>query len=91
MLIWGLIESVDQLTMAKSVHWYGHMLRTEDGHVLGRTLYFEVERQSKKGRRKRTWKKQVEEGSVMVGLRRKDALYRSKWSVGVNLTSAGLG
>ena len=35
------------------------------------------------------WKKQVEEESVKVGLRRKEALCRSKWSVGVNKISAG--
>ena len=34
--------------------------------------------------------KQVEEESVMVGLRRKDALCRSMWSVGVNQIAAGL-
>ena len=39
-----------------------------------RTLNFEVEGQMKKGRLKRTWKKQVEEESVKVGLRREDAL-----------------
>ena len=34
--------------------------------------------------------KQVEEESVKVGLRREDALYCSKWSVGVNVFAAGL-
>ena len=38
--------------MANSVHWYGHVLRREDGHVLSRTLDFEVEGQRKKGRRR---------------------------------------
>ena len=37
-----------------------------------------------------TWMKQVEEESVKVGLRRKNALCRSKWSVGVDLIAAGL-
>ena len=60
------------------------MLIREDGHILRRALDFEVEGESKKGRPKRTWKKQVEEESVKVGLRREDALCRSKWSVGVN-------
>ena len=41
-------------------------------------------------RLKRTWKMQVEEESVKVGLRRKDALCRSKWSVGVNKIASGL-
>ena len=30
----ALNETIDQLTMANSVHWYGHTLRREDGHVL---------------------------------------------------------
>ena len=42
------------------------------------------------GRLKRPWKKQVEEESVKVGLRRKDTLCRSKWSVCVNQIVAGL-
>ena len=29
-----LNESMDQLAMANSVCWYGHVLRGEDGHVL---------------------------------------------------------
>ena len=53
------------------------MLWREDSHVLRRTLDLEVEGQRKKGRPK-TWKKQVEEESVKVGLRREDALCRSK-------------
>ena len=55
-----------------------------------RALYFEVESQSKKWLPKRTWKKQVREESVKVGLRREDALCRSKWSVGVSRIAAGL-
>ena len=46
--------------------------------------------QRKKGRPKRTWKIQVEGESVKVGLRREDALCRSKWSVGINQIAAGL-
>ena len=64
--------------------------RREDGHVLRSTLDFEVEGQRKYGRMQRTWKKQAEEESVKVGLRREDALYRSKWSVGINKIAAGL-
>ena len=64
----GLKETIDQLAMANSIHWYGHLLRRKDGHILRRALDFEVEGQRKKGRLKRTWKKQVEEESVKVGL-----------------------
>ena len=69
----GLNGTIDQLAMANSVLWYGHVLRREDGHILRRPIDFEVEGQWKKGRTKRTWKKQVEEESVNVGLRREDA------------------
>ena len=48
------------------------------------------EGQRRKGRPKRTWKKQVDKECATVGLRMKDAHYRSKWSVGVNLIAAGL-
>ena len=61
MLTLGLNETMDQLAMANSVRWNGHVLRREDGHVLRRALHFKVEGQRKKGRPERTWKKQVEE------------------------------
>ena len=60
-LMLGLNETAEQLAMANSVCWYGHVLRREDGHVLRRALGFEVEGERNKGGLKRTWKKQVEE------------------------------
>ena len=57
MLMLGLNEAIDQLAMASSVSWYGHVLRRVDGHVLRRAFDFEVEGHRKKGRLKRTWKK----------------------------------
>ena len=90
MLMLGLRETIDQLTMANSVRRYGRALRREDGHVLRRALDLKVEGQMKKGRPMRTWKKQVEEESVKIGLRREDELCRSKWSVGVDLIAVGL-
>ena len=53
----GLNETMDQLAMARSVCWYGHVLRREDYHVLRREFDFEVEGQRKKGRPKRTWER----------------------------------
>ena len=43
-----------QLAMENSVRWYGHVLRREDGRILGGALDVEVEGQRKKGRPKRT-------------------------------------
>ena len=53
MLMSGLNETIDHLAMGSSVRWHGH--------VLMMAFDFEVEGQRKKGRLKRTWKKQVEE------------------------------
>ena len=49
-----LNKTTDQLAMSSSFHWYGHVLRREDGHVLRRALDSEVEGQRKKRRLKRT-------------------------------------
>ena len=40
MLLLGLNETIDRLAMGNRIHWYGHELRREDGHVLRRALYF---------------------------------------------------
>ena len=50
MFMLGLKEAIDQLAIAISVHWFCHVLRREDRHVLRRALYFEVEGQRMKGR-----------------------------------------
>ena len=57
MFMLGLKETMDQLAMENSVHWYGHVLRRENCHVLRRALDLEVEGLRKKGRTKKTWKK----------------------------------
>ena len=86
----GLNETIDQLAMTSSVSWNGKVLRREDGNVLRRALDLEAQGQREKGRPKRTWKKQVEEESVKVGVRMEEALYQSKCSVGINQIAAGL-
>ena len=84
MLILGLNETINKLAMAYTVRWYGHLLRR------GWSLHIAVESQRKEGRLKRTWKKQVEEESVKVGLRKENSHCQHKWSVGVNQIAAGL-
>ena len=54
MFMFGLSETIDQLAMANSVCWYGHVLRGEDGHDLRRALDIEVVCQGKKERPMRT-------------------------------------
>ena len=37
--MFGLNETKDQLAVANSVGWHGHVLRREDGHVLRRAFH----------------------------------------------------
>ena len=66
----GLKRTIDQLNLANSVRLFGHVLRREDDCLLRRALDFEVNGQRKKGRSRRTWKKQIEEEHVRINLRR---------------------
>ena len=43
MFMLGLNKTIDQLAMANSVRWYGHVFRRQDGHVLRRALDIYVE------------------------------------------------
>ena len=36
MLMFGSNKTIDQLAIVSRVHWYSHVLRTEDGHVMKR-------------------------------------------------------
>ena len=54
MLVLGLKETIDQLTMKKPVRWYGHVLWRVDGHFLRKALDFEIEYQRNKVWLKRT-------------------------------------
>ena len=48
LLMLGLNEAIDQLSIANSVCWYGDVLRREDGHVIRTVLEVEVEGQRSK-------------------------------------------
>ena len=68
---------------AIGVRCYGHVLRSDDGHVLRKALEFEVKGKRKRGQPKKTWKTQVEKESKNVGLEKEDAMNRARWRVGV--------
>ena len=61
--------------MANSVHWYGYVLKREDGDVVSRKLDIVVDGERKRERLKRTWNKQVKEESMNAGLHMEDALF----------------
>ena len=48
MFVLGLVQTIDHMAMARSVYWYGYVLR-EYGHVLRMALGFVVQGQWKKG------------------------------------------
>ena len=50
----------------------------------------EVSGKRKRGRPKKTWKKQVEE-TEKIGLKKKDTLRRDKWRDGVRAIAEGMG
>ena len=71
------------MAKANGLRWYGHVLRRDDGHVLRKALEFEVKGKRKRGRPKKTCKKQMEKESKSTGLEKKDAMNRARWRVGV--------
>ena len=62
-----LKEIIDRLATANEVRWYGHVLRRDDDSVLRVALNLEVSDNRKRGQPKKTWKKQVEEGTERIG------------------------
>ena len=87
----GLKETIDWLATANGVRWYGHVLRRDDDIVLRVALNLEVSGKRKRGRPKKTWKKQVEEETEKIGLKKEDALRRDKWRDGVQAIAEGMG
>ena len=85
----GLRKIIDQL--ANGVRWYGHVLRRDDDNVLRVAMDLEVSGKRKRGRPKKTWKKQVEEETEKIGLKKKVALRRNKWRDGVQAIAKGMG
>ena len=81
MLVLGLKEALSQLAIVSRVQCYWHVLRMEDSDVLRMAMAFQAGGQRKKLMQKRTWKKQVEEESMMIDLSRVDALCQPMWIV----------
>ena len=87
----GLKETVDRLATANGVRWYGHVLRRDDNSVLRVALNLEESGKRKRERPKKTWKKQMEEETEKIGLKKEDSLRRDKWRDGVRAIAEGMG
>ena len=89
--MWGLKETIDRLATANEVRWYGHVLRRDDDSVLRVALDLEVNGKRKRGRPKKTGKKQAEKETEKTGLKKEDALNRAKRRDGVQTIAEGMG
>ena len=89
-MLW-LKETIDRLATANGVKRYGHVLRRGDDSVLRVALDLEVSGKRKRGRPKKTWKKQMEEQTEKIGLKMEDTLNRDKWRDGVQAIAEGMG
>ena len=69
-----LKETINRLATENEVRWYGHVLRRVDDSVLRVALDLKVSGNRKRGRPKKTWKKQVEEETEKIGLKKEDAM-----------------
>ena len=54
-------------------------------------LDLEVSGKRKRGRPKKTWKKQVEEETEKIGLKKEDAVRRDKWRDGMQAIAERMG
>ena len=84
----GLKETIDWLTTANGARWYGHVLRWDNDSVLRVALDLEVS--GNRGQLKKTWKKQMEEESEKIGLKKEDALNQDKWRDKVQAIAEGM-
>ena len=81
----GLRETVEKLAKASRVRWYGHVLRRDEDDAQRKALSIKLEGQRKKGRPRKTWRRQVEKVIGGIGLREEDAFDRARWRNGIKL------
>ena len=67
------------------------MLRRDDDGVLRVALDHEVSGKYKRRQPKKNWKKQVEEETEKIGLKKKDAMNQAKQRDGVRAIAEGMG
>ena len=87
----GLRKTIDGLATANGVTWYGHVLGMDDNNALKIALDLEDSGKRKRGRPNRTWKKQMEEETEKIGLKKEDALNQTKWRNGGQTIAKGIG
>ena len=79
MSLLDLKNTFDGLSRAIGVRRYERDLRRDNGDVLRGALDVEVTARRGRGRPNMTWKRQVEEHTDQVGLKRENAIDRVNW------------
>ena len=82
MSLLGLQDTLNGLARASGVQWYRHVMRRNNGDVLSRALDFEVVGKRGGGRSNMKWKRQVEEHTNQIGLKKEDAINKLRWREG---------
>ena len=86
----GLKETLDRMTKANGVRWYGHVITRDDDNILKKAMMMEVNQKRKRVRPKLTWRRLVEESVKKVGLKNEEAADRTRWRKGVRVIAEGM-
>ena len=86
----GLNETLDKMTQANGVRWYGQVGRRDEESILKKAMMLQVNGRRKQGRPKQTWKRQVEENLKKIGWRVGEATDRVRWREGVIAIAEGI-
>ena len=82
-----LVETVDQLSNANGVRWYGHVLRKDRNNFMRGAIDFRVKGEGKVGRPIKTWLRAVIEQSRKVGQNEIDANSCPRWRLWLDTIS----
>ena len=74
----SLNETLDKLAKANKMQWCGHVLRRETDDVRREAMQYEVAGKRKREQPERTWRKQMEEEIVKIGLKKEEAYDRAR-------------
>ena len=88
--ILGLKETLDRMAKANGVRWYGHVIRRDDDNIQKKAMMMEVNGKRNRGRRKLTWRRQVEEKVKKIRLKIEEAGDRTRWREGVRAIAEGM-
>ena len=73
------VDDIALVLQQNRLHWYGHVLRKEDGDWVKKCMEHEVEGPRPRGRPKRTWTEVVREDCQARKMNKQDAVDHCKW------------